>query len=100
MHIDKHQEGRHTRLRIAGELTIYEAAALYQALLASLAESDTLELDLTEVTELDTAGFQQLYLLRREALAAGKAMRISAHSAATRDVLDLCRVHAHFAEPA
>jgi anti-sigma B factor antagonist len=99
MRIDKQQEGRHTRLRIAGEMTIYEAAALYQALLASLAECDTLELDLTQVTELDTAGFQQLYLLRREALIAGKSMRIGAHSAATRDVLDLCRMHPHFADP-
>jgi anti-sigma B factor antagonist len=100
MHIDEQRQGRHTRLRIAGEMTIYEAAALYEKLLASLSECDALELDLTGVTELDTAGFQQLYLLRREAVGNGKSLRISAHSAATRDVLDLFRMHPHFADPA
>jgi anti-sigma B factor antagonist len=100
MHIDKHQDGQHTRLRISGEITIYEATALQSSLLASLSECDTLELDLTDVSELDTAGFQQLYLLQREARRANKSLRISAHSAATRDVLDLLHMHAHFADAA
>jgi anti-anti-sigma factor len=100
MHIDKHVEGRCTRLSLAGELTVYDAAALQQALLVSWAESDSLELDLTAVTELDTAGFQQLLLFQREARAAQKRFAICAHSDATREVFDLLRADALFDEPA
>src|SRR5688572_4139441 len=99
MHIDKQRDGRRTQLRLAGELTIYEAVALQQTLLAALAESDGIELDLAGVTELDTAGFQQLYLLQRESRAAAKRLIIAAHSAATREVFELLRVDALFDEP-
>lgn len=80
------------RLALSGELTIYEARELQALLLGSLRECESLELDLAGVTELDTAGFQQLYLLRREAATAGKPLRIIAHSAATREVFALLNV--------
>ena len=100
MHIDKQREGRRTQLRLLGELTIYDAPALYEILLAALAESDAIELDLAGVTELDTAGFQQLYLLQREARAAAKRLSIAAHSPATREVFELLRADLLFDEPA
>lgn len=100
MLVDKQVEGRCTRLCFAGELTIYDAAALQQTLLACLGESDSIELDLAAVTELDTAGFQQLYLLRRESRAADKRLHIRAHSPATREVFDLLRADALFDEAA
>ena len=86
MQIDMQQQGRHARLQISGELTIYDAVALYRALLESLGTCDSLELDLAAVTDLDAAGLQQLMLLRREARATGKTLRVLAHSDATRDV--------------
>lgn len=100
MQVDKQTTDRRTRLGIVGELTIYGAAELQRTLLDSLAEADAIELDLSGVTELDTAGFQQLYLLRRESRAAGKLMLIVAHSPATRDVLELYRMDEYFDGPA
>ena len=99
MQIDMQHQGRHTRLQISGELTIYDAVALHRALLESLGACDSLELDLAAVTDLDAAGLQQLMLLRREARATGKTLHILAHSAATRDVLALCGLDAEFGEP-
>lgn len=96
MHIDKRQEGRDACLLISGELTIYVALELQQALQECLASSEHIELDLRAVTELDTAGVQQLVLLRREADAAGKSMRIVEHSHATREVLALYRLDSFF----
>lgn len=96
MQVDRQRDGRKTRLGLAGELTIYDAATLHQALLASLDECDVVELDLAAVTELDTAGFQQLYLLQRELRAARKRLSILVHSAATREVFDLLRADALF----
>ena len=99
MQIDMQQQGRHTRLQISGELTIYDAVALHRALLESLGACDSLELDLAAVTDLDAAGLQQLMLLRREARATGKMVQVLAHSDATRDVVALCGLDADFGEP-
>jgi len=96
MRIDKRQSGRELALEIAGEVTIYGALPLHQAVLTSLAEADSIELDLSGVTELDTAGVQQLLLLAREARARGVRFRISADSPATRDVFALYRIDSHF----
>jgi anti-sigma B factor antagonist len=100
MQVDKRIEGRTARLGLAGELTIYCAAELQAVLLASLGECDEIEVELSAVTELDSAGFQQLYLWSREARAANKRLSISAHSAATREVFDLYRADAFFEVPA
>lgn len=76
-------------IRLANELTIYQAAALKPQLVALLDGPDDLELDLTDVTEFDSAGYQLLALLRREAMAAGRPFRIAAMSGAVRELLDL-----------
>lgn len=96
MQLDQRLDGRTARLELSGELTIYEAAALHDAVLGSLDAGDVIELDLSGVTELDTAGFQQLYLLQRELRATRRRLTIQAHSAATREVFDLLRADALF----
>jgi anti-anti-sigma factor len=99
MHVDMQQQGRHTRLQLSGELTIYDAVALHRALLGSLGSCDSIELDLAAVTDLDAAGLQQLMLLRREARATGKALQVLTHSDATREVIALCGLDPDFGEP-
>lgn len=82
------------------EMTIYNAAEMKNRLLLALAESSTaLELDLSPVQELDSAGLQVLLLLKREAAAAGKTLYLSRHSPAVLDVLDLCGLAAFFGDP-
>jgi anti-anti-sigma factor len=98
MQIDRQQHGRHTRLQISGEVTIYDAVALHRELSEGLGGCDSLDLDLGAVTDLDAAGLQQLMLLRREARATGKDLRILAHSDATREVLALCGLDSDFGE--
>lgn len=99
MQIDKQLDGRTARLGLQGELSIYSVAALQAALLGALGESDEVELELSSVTELDTAAFQQLYLACREARSAGKRLRITAHSPATREVFELYRADDFFELP-
>ena len=76
------------RAGIEGPMTIYEAAAGKAALLETLQQASRIEIDLSGVTEMDTAGAQLLVLLKREADAAGKQIAFSAHSRAALDVLD------------
>lgn len=79
-------------LRLEGEMTIYRAAELKDAVLAAAA------LDLAAVEEIDTAGLQLLLLARREAHAAGRAWRIGARSAAVDDAIALLGLAEHLGE--
>ncbi len=88
-----------SRLAIAEDLTIYHAAALKQGLIDALHASDRLEIDLSGVSEIDTAGFQLLVLLKREARQLGKEAQIVAHSEAVREVLDFYNMAAAFGDP-
>jgi anti-sigma B factor antagonist len=81
-------------------MTIYQAADHKRELLAALAgaaEGDTLELDLSEVDEMDTAGLQLLVLAAREAQKAGKTAVVVAHSEASQEVLDRYQMAVRFA---
>jgi len=76
-------------LRIEGEMTVNRAAELKQILLAHLDRPTPALIDLSEVTEIDTAGVQLLILAHKTAMAAQKTLVLTADSAAVREVLGL-----------
>jgi anti-sigma B factor antagonist len=86
-------------LRIDGELSIYRAAELKPVLLQAVEASRVLEIDLSGVTEFDSAGVQLLLLAKREAGAIGHELRLVRHSAVVVDVLQLLDLAAHFGDP-
>lgn len=75
---------------IKGELTIYTAAALQQLLLDALNAGSKVEIDLSEVSEMDCAGLQLLIAARREAARQGKPIHIAGSSQVVLDLLELC----------
>jgi anti-sigma B factor antagonist len=79
------------RLSVAGEMTIYTAATLKSALF-ELLQSHPGYLDLSGVTELDTAGLQLILIARRCMREAGGELRIVEASAAVSEVLDLLEI--------
>lgn len=85
--------------RIAGEMTIYHAAEMKGELLPCLEHGTEAEIDLSEVSEMDTAGFQLLLLAKREAASSGKQLRLVAHSPAVLEVLDLFNMVSYFGDP-
>ena len=87
------------RLHVEGEMTIYHAAALKQDLLERLAGAPETEINLSRVTEMDTAGFQLLVLAKREAAREGRVLRLVAHSPATLEVMDLFNMSGYFGDP-
>lgn len=88
-----------TRLSPDGNLTIYEAPSGKDSLMAALAGCQTLELDLSRVAEMDSAGFQLLVLAKQEAGRLGKHLRLVAHSAAVREVLMFYDMVGFFGDP-
>ena len=87
------------RLAIAQEMTIYHALEQKKLLLDALAEPQVLELDLSQVAAIDTAGLQLLLLAKRESTAAGKALKVTAHSPAVRELIEFTQTAAYFGDP-
>jgi len=91
-----------TVLALDGELTIYRAAELRDLLtgaLAGLGEGAALELNLAEVSELDSAGVQLLMAARKTALASQRELRLVGHSPAVLEVFETLDLAAHFGDP-
>ncbi len=87
------------RLALCDDMTIYQAQTQKEQLLAALAAADHLELDLSGVAEMDTAGLQLLLLLKREGVQQGRQVTISGHSARVQEVLDFCNLVGVFGDP-
>ena len=79
-------------------MIIYEAAQQKIALLQILNEHTHMDIDLSNVNEMDTAGLQILLLLKRTAEKTGKTLRLVAQSPATLDVLDRYNLDNFFSE--
>ncbi|HEV7814476.1 MAG TPA: STAS domain-containing protein [Janthinobacterium sp.] len=86
-------------LGLDGELTIYRAAELKQQLLAALERAGPLEIDLSAVTEVDTAGVQLLMLAKQVALQRQQELRLAGHSPAVLDVFELFNLGGYFGDP-
>lgn len=86
-------------LSIDGEMTIYTAAEYKNQLLNHLAECEELELNLSGIGEMDSAGLQILLMLKREAEASGRHLRLINHSRAVYEVLELLNMQSHFGDP-
>jgi anti-sigma B factor antagonist len=78
-------------IRVTGEMTVYTASQIKQPLVDAIADGPTdVRLDLSGVSEFDTAGVQLLLLVHREALASGRSLMLGAESHIVREVLTLC----------
>ena len=87
------------RLAITQDLTIYTVLETKASLLEALQLNDGLELDLSQVGQIDTAGIQLRMLVKREAQLANKACKIVAHSPAVHQIIDFCNLAAFFGDP-
>jgi len=87
-------------LCLEGELTIYNAADAKARLAEVLGRPGGLEVDLSAVTEVDSAGLQLLILARREADRLGKPLHCLGISPAVRETLDFCHLTGLLDEPA
>jgi anti-sigma B factor antagonist len=79
------------RVCVEEEMTIYTAARHKVLLLDAVRGSGTrpLEIDLSGVTEIDSAGVQVMLAARRSAAGSGRALRFIAGDSAVRSTLAL-----------
>lgn len=86
-------------LRPEGELSIYSAAETKKQLLELLDQCTEAEIDLAQVSELDSAGLQLLVAAKRAFRQKGGDLKLSNHSPAVLDVFELCRMANYFGDP-
>jgi anti-anti-sigma factor len=87
------------RIDIKGELSIFTAADLRLRLLSALDVGSELEVDLSAVSEMDSAGMQLLVATKKDAAARNKPLRFTGHSPAVVDLLELCDLTGYFGDP-
>lgn len=93
------QKAAPRRIAIEGEFCIVNAAVLKDRLLAALEGGEEIEVDLSEVSEIDSAGLQLMIGAKRRATETGKVLRFTGHSTAVLDALDLTDLSGHFGDP-
>ncbi len=76
-------------LTLAGEITVYSAVKLKNFLVKELGTYSGITMDLAEVDEADTSGFQLLLFLKREAQVLGKSFRITDSSRRLKSIFTL-----------
>ncbi|MBI4985015.1 MAG: STAS domain-containing protein [Rhodocyclales bacterium] len=87
------------RIDVQGELSIFAAAELRRRLLDALDTAAEVEVDLSQVSEMDSAGVQLMVAAKREAAARNKVLRFSGHSPTVFDILELCDLAGHLGDP-
>lgn len=87
------------RVAVVDDMTVYNAAKHKATLIDALTKSDVLELDLSGVGEIDSAGFQLLTMAKREAERLNKKVVIVSHSASVSELLDFLGMVARFGDP-
>jgi anti-sigma B factor antagonist len=86
-------------LHIEGDMTISTAVALKNDLMKHIAQPSEREIDLSEVTEMDSAGMQLLILAKRDATQHNTPLRLTGHSRAVLEVIDTYNLAAFFGDP-
>lgn len=84
---------------IKGELDIFTAGTQRQLLLDAIDAGSEVEVDLSEVSEMDSAGLQLIVAAKREAARRHKPLRISGQSQAVLDILGLCDLSGSLDDP-
>lgn len=88
-----------THIEIKGEMSIFTALTVRQQLLDALEQPGDVEVDLSAVSEVDSAGIQLLIAAKREAVLRERTLRFSGHSRAVFDLLELYDVAGQLGDP-
>jgi len=96
--INEQKEGP-TLVAIQDEMTIYNALEQKNTLYGCLKPDHELQIDLSEVSEIDSAGIQLLIFLKNEAIRKQNELSFVHHSQAVVEVVDLFNLSSFFNDP-
>ena len=85
--------------QIQGEMTIYQAAEMREKLHQGFLKCAQMEVDLSEVDEIDSSGMQLLLALKRAGKEADKSLKYVNHSPAVVELIELFGLAEYFGDP-
>lgn len=80
-------------------MTIYEALQIQDLFSTALKQHQNIEVDLSQVVEIDSAGLQLMVALKKDAFEQDKSMIFTGHSREVIDLLDLFDMNTFFGDP-
>lgn len=83
-------------IAVSGDMTIPALGDIREAVQSKLSKAKRIEFDLSQVEDMDSAGVQFLFAVRKMAESKGMSMTISAASPSVRDCLGIFRMEEHF----
>ncbi len=86
MSVDVQQEGTRAKVLVSGEFTIYTVGDIKARLAEVMQNCDDIEVDLADITEVDTAGVQLMLIAKRNP---GKNVVFTNHTPALLRLIDL-----------
>ena len=75
-------------LDLPEDLTIHQARSLAPELISAVCRGEPISMNLSKVTRIDTAGIQLLWLLQREAVRVGAALKFTQPSESVTEMVD------------
>lgn len=88
-----------SHIALDGDLTIYTVAEQRVKLMDAIATRMDIDVDLSAVVEIDSAGLQLMVAAKRHAIAVGKYLRYINYSDPILGTLDLCDLESYFGDP-
>ncbi|MBW7957704.1 MAG: STAS domain-containing protein [Deltaproteobacteria bacterium] len=92
------KDGENGSISVEGEMNIYHAQELKDGLMRAMDGEDSVSLDLSRVSEMDSSGLQLVLLAWREADRKGAPFRLIGASTPVDDVLSLFDLKKLFCE--
>lgn len=81
--------GGRVRAAIESEITIYNAVLIKEKLMALIEDHPAVDIDLSSVSEIDTAGLQVLLLAKKEGVRRNKDVRLVNSSLCATEIVRL-----------
>ena len=80
-------------------MTIYEAMEVRELFISALSQEQAAEVNLSQVTEIDSSGLQLMIALKNDAKKYGKMISFTEHSREVIELLDLFNLTTFFGDP-
>ena len=96
MSVDVEMLGKNARVALSGELTIYSAAEIKAAMAEVMGVCSEIEVDLSGITEIDTAGLQLMLIVKRNP---GSDVRFVNHPPEVLRLVDLANLGGALGDP-
>jgi len=86
-------------VEVPGDMTIYEAGETRDLFKDVLEKNNTINVNLSNVSEIDSSGIQLMVSLKKNAASKEKTVSFVSHSSAVVDLLDLFDLTSYFGDP-